>query len=215
MHWLTGIMRPGLDTTNMREKTMKSIRLFLALTMIAGSAPMVAHADGTLQINVAPFTSEVDIKEKIRKQLEGGGMEWGIAGNRLVVTTVNKQYVAPAINQLTRFGTNVTQSLPAGEYTISCVAMVYDGGMSVAKVLSKGAFFNENVMTFRIEEGQTTTLDIRPVIRKTGGLIKIFMPEYLTTATLNGEKSAEVSLNSRSEKSIGWDDYNGDLKFKK
>jgi len=194
---------------------MKSIRVFLALALIAGAAPMVAHADGTLQINIAPFTSEIELKDKVRTQLEGGGMEWGMAGNRLVVTNIAKQYVAPTINQLTRFGTNTSLSLPAGEYHISCAAMVYDGGMSVAKVLSKGAFFNENVMSFRIEEGQTTTLDMRPVIRKTGGLIKIFMPEYLVTSTLNGEKSAEVSINSRNEKSIAWDDYTGDLKFKK
>ena len=193
---------------------MKQIRLFLALALIASTAQL-AHADGTLQINIAPFTSEVELKDKVRTQLEGGGMEWGQAGNRLVVTTIAKQYVAPTINQLTRFGTGTSLSLPAGEYHISCAAMVYDGGMSVAKVLSKGAFFNENVMTFRIEDGQTTTMDVRPVIRKTGGLIKIFMPEYLTTITLNGEKSAEISLNGRSEKSVGWDDYNGDLKFKK
>jgi len=194
---------------------MKSIRVYLALAWVAGAAPMAALADGTLQINIAPFTSEIELKDKVRTQLEGGGMEWGMAGNRLVVTTIAKQYVAPNINQLTRFGTNTSLPLPAGEYQISCAAMVYDGGMSVAKVLSKGAFFNENVMSFRIEDGQTTTLDMRPVIRKTGGLIKIFMPEYLVTSTLNGEKSAEVSINSRNEKSIAWDDYTGDLKFKK
>jgi hypothetical protein len=194
---------------------MKSIRVFLALAVIASSAPMVAYADGTLLINVAAFTSEIAIKEKVRKQIEGGGMEWGQAGNRLVVTSINKQYVGPTINQLTRFGSNASLSLPAGEYHISCVAMVYDGGMSVAKVLSKGAFFNEDVMTFRIEDGQTTTLDVRPVIRKTGGLIKVFMPEYLSRTTLNGEVSPEISLNARGEKSVAWDDYNGDLKFKK
>jgi hypothetical protein len=195
---------------------MKPILVFLALAVVGSSAPMVAHADGTLQINVAAFTSEIELKEKIRKQIEGGGMEWGQAGNRLVVTTVNKQYVGPTINQLTRFGTNATLTLPAGEYHISCVAMVYEGGLSVAKVLSKGAFFNENVLTFRVEDGQTTTLDVRPIIRKSSGmLIKVFMPEYLVKATLNGEGSPEVSLNARGEKSIAWDDYNGDLKFKK
>ena len=62
---------------------MKPIRLFLALMLTAGSAPMVAHADGTLQLNIAPFTSEIEIKEKVRKQIEGGGMEWGLAGNRM------------------------------------------------------------------------------------------------------------------------------------
>ena len=41
------------------------------------------------------------------------------------------------------------------------------------------------------------------------------MPEYLATATLDGAASPEVSLNSRNEKSVAWDDYHGDLKFKK
>jgi hypothetical protein len=143
-------------------------------------------------------------------------MEWGYANNRLVVTSVNKQYVGPAIDHLTRFGTSADLSLPAGDYVISCVGLLYDGGMSVAKVLTKGGYFNENVMTFRIEDGQTTTLDVRPVIRASSGmLLKLFMPEYIAKITQNGEVSSEVSLNQRGDKSIAWDDYNGDLKFKK
>ena len=195
---------------------MKSIRVLLALVLVGSAAPMAAHADGTLTINIAPFVSEVKLKDKVRKQLEGGGMEWGQAGDRLVVTTLNKQYVGPTINQLTRFGTSANLMLPPGEYHISCVGLLYEGGLSVAKVLSKGGYFNENVMTFRIEEGQITTLDVRPVIRASSGmLLKVFMPEYIAKTTLNGEVSSDVSLNARGEKSIAWDDYNGDLKFKK
>ena len=195
---------------------MKNVRVLLALAAVACAAPPAALADGTLAINVAAFQSEVKLKEKVQKQIEGGGMEWGLAGNQLTVTTVNKQYVGPTIDHLTRFGTNATVNLPAGEYHISCVGMVYDGGLSVAKVLSKGAYFNENVMTFRIEDGQTTTLDIRPVIRASSGmLLKVFMPEYIAKSTLNGEVSSDVSLNARGEKSVAWDDYTGDLKFKK
>ena len=107
-------------------------------------------------------------------------------------------------------------NLPAGEYQISVVGMIYDGGMSVSKVLSKGGYFNENVMTFRIEDGKTTTLDVRPIIRPaSGALLKIFMPEYMAKATLDTAVSPEISLNGRTEKSVAWDDYNGDLKFKK
>jgi hypothetical protein len=195
---------------------MKNIYARLALATLCVAAPLVARADGTLVINVAPFQSEVKLKPKVQKQIEGGGMEWGLAGDRLVVTTVNKQYVGPAIDHLTRFGTNATLPLPAGEYHISCVGMVYDGGLSVAKVLSKGAYFNENVMSFRIADGQTTTLDVRPVIRSSSGmLLKVFMPEYIAKTTLNGEVSSDTSLNARGEKSTAWDDYSGDLKFKK
>jgi hypothetical protein len=195
---------------------MTSIRSILGLALLALGTPLSAFADGTLTVNVAAFESEVELKEKIRKQLEGGGMEWGIAGNRLVVTNVNKQYVGPNINQLTRFGTNASISLPAGEYQISCVGLIYEGGLSVGKVLSKGGYFNENVMSFRIEEGKTTMLDVRPVIRKSSGmLLKVFMPEYIAHSTLELDISPEISLNARTEKSVAWDDYNGDLKFKK
>ena len=195
---------------------MKSIRTCLALVIVVGGMPLAVFADGTLALNIAPFESEVKLKDKIRKQLEGGGMEWGLAGNRMVITAVNKQYVGPTINQLTRFGTGTTMNLPAGEYHISVVGMIYEGGMSVSKVLSKGGYFNENVMTFRIEDGQTTTLDVRPVIRpSSGALLKVFMPEYMAKVTRGSEVSGEISLNGRTDKSVAWDDYNGDLKFKK
>ena len=195
---------------------MTSIRSILLLAISLAAAPWSAFAEGTLAINIAPFESEVKLKDKIRKQLEGGGMEWGLDGSRLVVTTVNKQYVGPTINQLTRFGTQTSLNLPAGEYQISCVGLLYEGGMSVSKVLSKGGYFNENVMAFRIEEGKTTTLDVRPVIRASSGmLLKLFMPEYIATSTLDGEVSPEVSINARTDSSVAWDDYSGDLKFKK
>ena len=41
------------------------------------------------------------------------------------------------------------------------------------------------------------------------------MPEYLAKASLDGAAAPEVSINARTEKSVAWDDYNGDLKFKK
>jgi hypothetical protein len=195
---------------------MKQLRVLCAVVFVASAMPLAAFADGTLSVNVAEFTSEVKLKDKIRKQLEGGGMEWGMAGNRLVATNVNKQFVGATINQLTRYGTSTSIALPAGEYTISCVGLIYDGGLSVEKVLSKGGYFNENVMTFRIEDGQTTTISVRPVIRASSGmLLKVFMPEYLTKATLGDASSEEVSLNARTDASIKWDAYSGDLKFKK
>jgi len=195
---------------------MKSMRCALTLALLACATPITAFADGTLAINVAPFASEVKLKDKVRKQLEGGGMEWGYANNRLVVTSVNKQFVGPVIDHLTRFGTNATLNLPAGDYQISCVGMLYDGGLSVEKVLSKGAFFNENVLAFHIADGKVTTLDIKPTIRASSGFfVKLFMPEYLATVTSDGAVTQQVSLNSRTEKSVSWDDYHGDLKFKK
>ena len=195
---------------------MKTIRFVVGVLLFAGTVPLTAWADGTLTVDMKPFTTEVKLKDKVRKQLEGGGMEWGVTGNRLTVTSVNKQFVGPTINQLTRFGTNFSLPLPAGEYQISCVGMLYDGGLSVEKVLSKGAFFNENIMSFRVEDGKTTTLSVLPTIRASSGFfIKLFMPEFLASTSLDGAVSQEVSLNSRTEKSVSWDDYHGDLKFKK
>jgi hypothetical protein len=188
------------------------------LVLVACACLYSAHAlaDGTLTIHVAPFESEVKLKDKVRKALEGGGMEWGVSGNRLVVSTVNKQFVGVTIDHLTRFGTDASMALPAGEYHISCVGMLYGGGLSVNKVLSKGGYFNEDVATFRIEDGKTTTLAVRPVIRTSSGmLLKVFMPEYLTKSALDGESSLEVSINARTDKSVAWDDYKGDLKFTK
>jgi hypothetical protein len=195
---------------------MTSIRSLVMLGLLAVATPLTALADGTLTINMAPFESEVKLKDKIRKQLEGGGMEWGMNGNHLVVATVNKKFVGPNINQLTRFGTSASIPLPAGEYRISCAGIVYEGGLSVDKVLSKGGYFNEDVMTFRVEDGKTTTLDVRPIIKSSSGmLLKVFMPEFLAHSTLDLDISPEVSLNARTDKSVAWDDYNGDLKFKK
>jgi hypothetical protein len=67
---------------------MKTMRFIAPLVLLALATPLTAFADGTLAINIAPFTSEVKLKDKVRKQLEGGGLEWGIANNRLVVTAV-------------------------------------------------------------------------------------------------------------------------------
>src|SRR4051812_9624939 len=110
-------------------ETMKRIRVWLALGVLAGTLPATVFADGTLSINVAEFKSEVKIKPSVQKQLEGGGMEWGVTGNRLVVSTVKKTYVGPAIDHLTRFGTSATLALPAGDYSINCVGIIYKGGL--------------------------------------------------------------------------------------
>ena len=53
---------------------------------------------------------------------------------------------------------------------------------------------------------------IRP---SSGALLKVFMPEYMAKVTHGSEVSGEISLNGRTEKSVAWDDYSGDLKFKK
>jgi hypothetical protein len=179
------------------------------------SAGTARAADGTLLVDVGPFTSEVELKDKIRTQLESGGIEWGQAGTRIVFTTVNKRFLNFDIAQFTRYGTQKALQLPEGDYQLTCVGLVPHTAFSPEKVLSKGGYFNEGILTLHVAAGGTTTLRIRPVIRKQGTLfLKFYMPELMATVEQDGGTTAEVSLNAESEKSTKWDDYAGDLKFK-
>ena len=79
------------------------------------SAATARAENGTLVVDVGPFTSEVELKDKIQKQLESGGIEWGQAGNRIVFTTVNKRFLNFDIAQFTRYGTQKLLELPEGD----------------------------------------------------------------------------------------------------
>jgi hypothetical protein len=161
-----------------------------------------------------PFTPEVELREKIEKQLKSGGLEWGIVGNELVVTFVNKRFINAEIPNLTRYGKRKEIHLPAGSYTLTCVGLVPEGGLSVEKVLSKGAYFNEDVLTFTIEPGQTTVLEVSSVIRKENTfLLKFFVPEVSVSVVANGVAFEAVPINVRGDVSVAWDDYSGPLKF--
>ncbi|MFM2290051.1 MAG: hypothetical protein RL684_3194 [Pseudomonadota bacterium] len=179
------------------------------------SATTARAENGTLVIDVGPFTSEVELKDKIQKQLESGGIEWGQTGNRIVFTTVNKRFLNFDIAQFTRYGTQKSLDLPEGDYVLTCVGLVPHTAFSPEKILSKGGYFNEGILTVHVKSGATATLKIRPVIRKQSTLfLKLYMPELMTTVEQDGGTSAEISLNAESEKSVKWDDYAGDLKFK-
>ena len=178
------------------------------------SQPVFAQATGTLVLDAKPFTSEVELREKIENQLKSGGLEWGIVGNQLVVTLVNKQFINAEISNFTRYGERKEISLPAGEYTLTCVGLIPEGGLSVDKVLSKGAYFNEDVLTFTIEPGETTVLDVSSAIRKQNTfLLKFFIPEVSVSVVSNGVGFEPVPINLRDDDSIAWDDYSGPLKF--
>jgi hypothetical protein len=178
------------------------------------SQPVFAQATGTLVFDAKPFTSEVDLKEKIEKQLKSGGLEWGVVGNELVVTLVNKRFINADIPNLTRFGERKEIQLPAGQYTLTCVGLIPDGGLSVDKVLSKGAYFNEDVLSFTIEAGETTVLDVSSVIRKENTFfLKFFVPEVSVSVVSNGVGFEAQPINLRGDSSVAWDDYSGPLKF--
>lgn len=171
-------------------------------------------ATGTLVMQVKPFTSEVELKKKVQAQLESGGLEWGIEGDLLVVTMVNKRFIDFDVNHMTRYGTDETLTLPVGDYRITGIGLEMVTAFSPEKVLNKGAFLNENVLSFRIEEGQTTTVSINPVIRKDMTfLIKWYVPALMTTVVTAAGAGEEVALNLRNPDSLPWRDYNGPLKF--
>ena len=181
---------------------------------VCTSQPVFAQPTGTLAFDSKPFTSEVELKEKIEKQLKSGGLEWGVVGNELVVTLVNKRFINADIPNLTRYGERKEISLPAGEYTLTCVGLIPEGGLSVDKVLSKGAYFNEDVLTFTIEPGETTVLEVSSVIRKENTfLLKFFVPEVSVSVVANGVGFEPQPINVRGDQSIAWDDYSGPLKF--
>lgn len=184
-------------------------------TAPAAPAAAPAAATGTLVMQVKPFTSEVELKKKVLAQLESGGLEWGIEGDLLVVTMVNKRFVDFDLNHMTRYGTEETLTLPAGDYRITGIGLEMVTAFSPQKILDKGAFLNENVMSFRIEEGKTTTIAINPIIRKDMTfLIKWYMPALLTSIVTEAGAGEEVAINLRGGASVPWRDYNGPLKFK-
>jgi hypothetical protein len=194
------------------------MRMMIRTAAIAAAAALCTFsaqaATGTLVFDVKPFTSKVKLKEKIENRLKTGGIEWGAADGQLVVTTVNKRFIRFDLPHMTRYGESKTLELAPGTYTIHCAAFIPEGGLSVEKALSKGAFFNLDQMTFEIVEGKATTLEVHPTIESESTfLLKFFMPELLVKLVEDGAVKQEVVINNRVESSIAWNDYTGPLKF--
>lgn len=169
---------------------------------------------GTLVVEIKPFTSEKELPKKVDKQLRNGGLEWGIRDNLIVFTMVNKQFIDFPVNHMTRYGQKEELNLPAGEYQITGIGMEMTAGFNVQKILDRGAFVNESVVTFRIEPGKTTTLSINPVIKRDGAFVVDFwMPTMLASIATEAGAGEEKALNVRGETSIAWPQYKGPLKF--
>lgn len=180
-----------------------------------GSANAVAtNSTGTLLVDIRPFTSEKPLPKKVDKQLRSAGLEWGIRGDQVVFTLVNKQFVDFPINHMTRYGQNEQLSLPAGEYHVTGIGMEMTAGFNVQKILDRGAFVNDNVLTFRIEPGKTTTLRINPVIKRDNAFtVNFWMPTMMASIAAESGAGSEIALNERGEKSMAWPQYTGPLKF--
>jgi len=186
----------------------------LALAGLIGISSRAQEARGTLVFDVKPFTSEVELKEKIEKQLKSGGFEWGTAAGQMVVSLVNKRFIKFDLPNFTRYGEKKTLEVDAGEYRLTCAGFVPEGGMSVEKALEKGAYFNVDTLIFRVKVGGTTTIEVHPTIRKGRTFfLKFFLPELLVKVDEDGTFSGEKVINERTDASIAWEDYKGPLKF--
>lgn len=198
----------------MRASILKTIVLTTVLVVSSFSAS-AQQATGKLRVEILPFSSEIELKEKVKKQLESGGLEWGAKDGQLVFTMVNKRFINFDLPNFTRYGTDTSIELPAGEYSVTGIGLIPSTAFSPEKILAKGAYFNEKVMSFNIEEGKTTTVKVKPVIRKNATFfLNYFMPELLVSiAPEGGEFGPEVSVIAKTESSVPWPAYNGPLKF--
>lgn len=177
-------------------------------TTVANST---ADAVGILLIDVKDFTSEQKLPKKVVKQLQSGMIEWGVRDRLLVFSLVNKRFLDFPIDHSTRYGQNEKLTLPVGDYQITGVGLEMSSGFNVDKILNRGAFFNEQILSFKIEANKTTTLSINPVIKKDRTFaVNFWMPSLMASVSPD---SGEVALNDRNEKSIAWPDYQGKLKF--
>ncbi|GAB2502011.1 hypothetical protein [Lysobacter humi (ex Lee et al. 2017)] len=194
----------------------------VALAMLLGttvraqepaSAPAMS-AQGTLVVNIENFTSEKELPKKVDAQLRNGGIEWGVRDGQVVFSMVNKQFVDFPLSQMTRYGRSETLSLPAGEYRVTGIGLEMSAGFSVQKILDRGAFVNQDVLRFTITPGQTTTLNIKPVIYRDAAFVVNFYMPTLMASIVGTEPAGEArALNMRGEGSIAWPQYNGPLKF--
>lgn len=200
--------------------------LILSLLVLSGSAAIAQTPEpaaaaepadtgtGTLVVDIKAFTSEKELPKKVVKQLQSGMLEWGIRERQLVFTMVNKRFLDFPVDHSTRFGQSEQLTLPAGEYRITGVGLEMSTSFSVDKVLERGAFFNEDIVTFRVEPGKTTTLTIRPVIKIDRTFaVNFWMPSMMTSIDDGSGPTSEVALNDRNDKSVSWPQYTGPLKF--
>jgi hypothetical protein len=197
----------------MRVFILKSLVL-LSLTVCTFA--VAQQATGKVLVDILPFTSEIELKKKVKTELESGGLEWGVKDGLMVFTMVNKRFISFDFPQFTRYGTQASLDIPAGEYAITGIGFVPKPSFSVDKALAKGAYFNERVMAFTVEEGKTVTVKVRPVIRKNSiFFVKLFQPELIVSIKPDGgEFGPEISIFAETDATVAWPDYNGPLKFK-
>jgi hypothetical protein len=195
--------------------TKRAIPLLLALAaVVATDVAPGEEPRGTVVFDVKPFTSQVELEEKVRNELESGGVKWGAQDGQLVVSMVNPRFVHFDLPFVTGYGSRREIELPPGTYRLSCVGYIAEGGFSVEKALRKGAYFNLDVLSFRVVAGKMTVLEVEPTVRAPAeAFVKHALPELRVKVTEDGVVGAEAVINERTGTSVPWDNYEGSLKF--
>jgi hypothetical protein len=194
--------------------------ILVGLTAFVAVQPMFGQQTGTLVFDLKNYTSDTKLPKKVEKNLQHGGIQWGMLDKTMLISFVNMQFVKADIPYLTRFGEQKTLELAPGRYTLTCIGYEFDSTSSnVDKVLAKSAFFNKEVLTFAVLPGKATTLQISPILEpesKWRGLGKItfFVPDLKVQVLEDGAATGEeLVINRRTASSVAWDDYHGPLKF--
>jgi len=180
--------------------------------LVATTFARAQGTTGTLVLDMKSATTDTHLSKGVKNRLENAGLEWGVADGKVVFTIVNKRFVNFNLAQFTRFGEMTTVAVPAGEYTLTCIGFINEGGLlNPEKALDRGAYVNADVVTFRIELGATTTLSVQPVMQKqAGALVNLFMPDLLVSPPGGGDP---VRVNERTDRSLPWSTYAGLLKL--
>ena len=186
----------------------------VVLVLFIASGVLAAESEGTLVFEVRDYESDVKLKKNVQKQLEHGALQWGFQGNELVISFVSQKYVKPELPQTTRWGETDELQLEPGEYRVTCIGYEQcEISRNLEKVLPESAYFNEAILTFNIEPGAVTTLEVLPRFRKTGKLIKVFLPALHVSVLEDGAVVRESLISERTSQSVPWDDYAGPLKY--
>jgi hypothetical protein len=202
-----------------RLKCLFSV-LFLGILAFGITQPLLGQQTGTLVFSVKSYTAEATIPKNSQKSLAHGGIKWGMLDNSLLISLVNEKFVKADAPYLTRFGEQKTLDLKAGQYTITCIGIeLATISRDPDKVLSKNAFFNNDVLKFTILTGKTTTLEISPIFMSEShwyflSKLTMYIPDLKVRVLEDGtQKGEDLVINRRTDKSVAWDAYKGPLKF--
>ncbi|MGC2619121.1 MAG: hypothetical protein WA414_08795 [Acidobacteriaceae bacterium] len=192
----------------------------IALTAFIAARPVSAQQTGTLVFDLKNYTSDAKMPKKSQKTLEHAGVRWTMLDNTLLISFVSENFIHADLSNLTRFGEHKTLQLKPGQYTITCVGYEFDSASTdPAKNLAKSAFFNNDVLTFNVLPGKTTTLEVTPIYEAEShyrfiAKLTILLPDLKVRIVEDGAtKVDDIVINRRTEKSVAWNDYHGPLKF--